>query len=146
MTETTKKTPWHIWVVGIVTLLWNAIGAMDYVMTQLRVESYMSQFTEEQLAFFYGFPGWVNASWAIAVWGAILGSILILLRSKLAVPVFWIGLVAMVATAIHNVVLSEVSMTEIAGTGAMWFSLVIFVVAVLLVIYATVQKRNGNLR
>ena len=146
MNEIFKKTPWHIWVVGIVALLWNAMGAMDYAMTQFRVESYMGQFTDEQLAFFYGFPSWVQATWAIAVWGAVLGSILILLRNKLAVPVFWIALLAMAATAIHNFFLSEVSMTEIAGTGAVWFSLAIFVVSVLLVIYSTIQKRNDNLR
>ncbi len=142
----TKKTPWHIWVVGIVSLLWNAMGALDYAMTQFRVESYMGQFTEEQLAFFYSFPSWVQATWAIAVWGAVLGSILILLRKKLAVPVFWVALIAMVLTSIHNFFLSEVSMTDIAGTGALVFSLAIFVVSVLLVIYATVQSRNGNLR
>ena len=145
MTDT-RKTPWHIWVVGIVSLLWNAIGALDYAMTQFRVESYMGQFTEEQLAFFYGFPSWVQATWAIAVWGAVLGSILILLRKKLAVPVFWVALIAMVLTSIHNFVLSEVSMSEIAGTGATVFSLVIFLVSVLLVVYTTVQTRNGNLR
>ena len=42
------KTPWHLWVVGIVALLWNAIGALDFTATQMRFEFYMSQFTETQ--------------------------------------------------------------------------------------------------
>ena len=28
------KTPVHLWIVGIVTLLWNALGAANYLMTQ----------------------------------------------------------------------------------------------------------------
>ena len=27
-----KRTPWHVWVVGIVALLWSSVGAMDYLM------------------------------------------------------------------------------------------------------------------
>lgn len=141
-----RKTPWHIWVVGIVTLLWNAIGAMDFVMTQFKVESYMSQFTEEQLAYFYGFPSWVIATWGIAVISAVIGSILLLLRSKLAVPVFWIGLIAMILTSIHNYILSDVNVIELTGMFGAIFSAIIFIVAILLVYYATVQRRNGNLR
>ena len=45
-----RKAPVHLWIVGGLSLLWNAFGAFDYLMTQLQVEAYMSQFTEEQLA------------------------------------------------------------------------------------------------
>jgi len=51
-----ESTPWHIWVVGIVGILWNAGGAMDYVMTQTQNAKYMSSFAPEQLAFFTAFP------------------------------------------------------------------------------------------
>ena len=67
----TQPTPWHLWAVGVVGLLWSAMGAMDYVMTQTHNEAYMSAFTPEQLAFFYGIPIWAVATWAIAVWGGV---------------------------------------------------------------------------
>jgi hypothetical protein len=35
-TAAPTKTPWHLWVVGILSLLWNAFGGYDYTMTQLR--------------------------------------------------------------------------------------------------------------
>ena len=78
MAEPTVKAPRHLWVVGIVAVLWNAIGVFDYSATQLRIESYMSQFTAEQLAYFYGFPAWAVAAWAIAVWSSLLGSLALL--------------------------------------------------------------------
>ena len=49
------KTPWHLWIIGVVALLWSAIGAFDYVMTQTKNESYMGMFTSEQLEFFLRF-------------------------------------------------------------------------------------------
>ena len=47
------KTPIHLWIVSILAVLWNAMGAFDYIATQYRLESYMSQFTPEQLEYFY---------------------------------------------------------------------------------------------
>ncbi len=143
MTE--SKTPWHIWAVGLISLLWNAMGAMDFTMSNLQTESYMAQLNEAQAAFFTGFPLWVTLSWGIAVFGAVLGSVLILLRKKLAVPVFLVALAALLVTSLHNFVLSEVKISDIAGTGAMIFTLVIFLVAVLLLLYSKAQSKAGRL-
>ena len=139
------KAPWHLWVVGIVSLLWNAVGAFDYVMTQTRNEGYMAQFTEEQLAFFYGFPAWVDAAWAVAVWLAVLGSILLLMRSAHAVWAFILSFAAMILTSVHNYVLSDVRMTDVVGPEALYFSLVIVVVGVFLIVYARRMKIIGVL-
>ncbi|HLE83884.1 MAG TPA: hypothetical protein VJG13_06065, partial [Thermoanaerobaculia bacterium] len=75
-----SRAPVHLWIVGVLALLWSAMGAFDYLATQTRWEPYVGQFTEEQLAYFYGFPAWVVAAWAIAVWGGLLASIALLLR------------------------------------------------------------------
>lgn len=74
MIENTR-TPVHLWIVAIVSLLWNSVGAFDYIATQTKMESYMSQFTAEQLDYFYGFPVWMVAAWAIAIWASFLGSV-----------------------------------------------------------------------
>lgn len=134
-------TPWHLWVVGAVSLLWNAVGAFDYLMTQTENASYMSNFTAEQLDFFYGLPGWVVFFWAIAVWGSVLGSILLLLKKGWAVEVFLVSLISMVITAVHNFFLANG--LEIMGTGGAVFSLVIFIVAVLLWLYARRMRAAG---
>ena len=42
----------------------------------------MGQFSPEQLEFFYGFPTWLVAFWAIAVWGGVLGVVLLLIAQK----------------------------------------------------------------
>ena len=42
------------------------------------------------------------AFWAVAVWGGLLGAILLLMRKKLAWPVLIVSWGCMVVTAIHN--------------------------------------------
>ena len=84
MNESSAKTPVHLWIVSIVSLLWNAMGAFDYTATQMRLESYMSQFTAEQLDYFYSFPAWADSLWAIAVWSSLLGSMALLMRKILS--------------------------------------------------------------
>ena len=107
MNELNTRTPRHLWIVGVLAVLWNAVGAFDYSASQLRVESYMSQFTPEQLAYFHGFPVWAIAAWAIAVWGALLGSLSLLLRKAWAVWLFGVSIVAMVLTGLYSYVLTD---------------------------------------
>ena len=137
------RTPKHLWIIGIVTLLWNAMGAFDYLMTQTLNDSYMGQFTPEQLEFFTGFPSWVVALWAIAVWGGVLGSILLLLRKSLAVTVFTVSFVSMLITAIQNYAFSNA--IEVTGMFGLMFSVVIFLVALGLVLYSRAMRERGVL-
>ena len=139
------KTPWHVWVVGIVALLWNSVGAMDYFMTQTRNEGYLSQFTPEQLEYFYAFPTWLVALWAIAVWGGVLGALLLLARKRLAVPVFLVSLISMATTAVYNYGISS-GMEVVGDTFSLVFTAVIFVIALGLYLYARTMHAKGLLR
>jgi hypothetical protein len=143
--EKNSKTPIHLWIVGIVGLLWNAMGAMDYFMTQTKNEEYMSAFTAEQLAFFYGLPTWTIATWAIAVWGGVLGTILLLMRNKIAVPVFLASFIAMAITSFQNFVLSN-GLEVMGDTFSLVFSGVIFVAAIGFYIYSRDMLQQKILR
>jgi hypothetical protein len=141
--ETGRKIPIHLWIVGVLALLWNGMGAFDYLATQLELEAYMSQFTEEQLAYFYGFPGWVTSFWAIAVWGAVVASIGLLLRKKWSVWAFAVAIAGMVMTSIYNFGMSNGA--EVMGSGGVIFSIVIWVISILLLLYARAQAKRGVL-
>ena len=143
MNQSFVKTPRHLWAVGIVAVLWNAIGAFDYTATQLRLEAYMSAFTPEQLEYFYGFPAWAVAAWAIAVWSSLIGSIALLLRKAWAVPLFGLAIVGMVVTTFYNFVLTDGA--ALMGPGAMAFSAIIWFIALFLFFYARAMARRGVL-
>ena len=139
------KAPWHLWVIGIVGCLWSAMGAFDYVMTQTRNADYAGSFTPQQLEYFYGFPAWVVALWAIAVWGGVIGSILLLLRKSIAVWVFLVSFLAMAVTAFHNYVLSE-GMEMMGDTFSLVFTVVIFLVGLGLYLYSKAMRDKGVLK
>jgi hypothetical protein len=140
----TKYTPWHLWVVGILALLWNAIGAMDYVMTQTKNEAYMSQFTPEKLAYIYGFPTWVIVVWAIGVWGGVIGALLLLFRRRLAVWVLLASLLAALGTTIYNYILSN-AMDLFGDAGSLIFTGLICLFALGLFLYARAMHKKSVL-
>ncbi len=127
-------TPWHVWVIGVVAVLWSAMGAFDYVMTQTKNDDYMSAFTPEQVAYFTGFPAWFDAAWAVAVWGGVLGALLVLFRSGLSVPVLALSFLALVVTTIHTFGFTD--WQAMMGTGGAIFSALIFLFALFMVFYA----------
>ena len=42
---TRTSPPWHLWVVGVLSLLWNAFGATDFVMTMLNRDAWFDMMT-----------------------------------------------------------------------------------------------------
>lgn len=140
------KAPWHLWVIGIVTLIWNAFGVADYVMTQYDYAPYMAQFSEDQRTYFDSFPAWVQAAWALAVWVSLAGSLALLMRSRLAATFLGLALVCMAISFTHNFFLADITMPEVVGQEAIWFTIVIIVVAVLLWVYARHMRVVGVLQ
>ena len=144
MNQTTVKTPVHLWIVGILSILWNAVGAFDYVATQTRLESYMSQFTPEQLEYFYSFPAWMDSAWAVGVWGSVLGSILLLMRKSWAVWLFGASLLGLAVSTIYNFILSDGM--AVMGISAAIFTAVIWAIVLFLLFYARAMVKSGVLR
>lgn len=97
MNTTRKAAPWHLWAVAILTLLWNSIGVMSYMMTRLGKLDALGM-TPQQIAYFDTFPVWANAVWALGVWGAFAASLLLLLRHRWAVPAAQISVVGLLGT------------------------------------------------
>ena len=139
-----RPPPRHLWIIGGLALLWNAVGAFDYLATQLQLEFYMGQFTEEQLAYFYGFPAWVTAAWAIAVWSAVGGSVGLLLRRRWALWLFIASLAGMLVTTVHTLILTEG--IAIMGAGGAIFSMLIVAIGIGLIVYAGAMAGRRVLR
>ncbi|GAA4052175.1 hypothetical protein [Parerythrobacter jejuensis] len=135
------KTPWHLWVVGILTLLWNAVGIFSYMMTRLDKLEDLGM-TPDQIAFFETFPAWANSLWAMGVWGAFFGSVLMLLRSRWAVISIAISIVGLVGTTIYQNFMIEVP-EELQSLG---LNLTIWVTTLFMMWYALKMRREGVLR
>ncbi len=122
-------TPWHIWLIGVLALLWNCMGAFDYVMTITR---------------FYSFPLWVDVSWGLYLLAGIFGAVALLFRKRWAISMFALSLVAMVITSLYIFATNGLSVS--GGVGALIFTAMTFIIAVALLLYALRLARKGVLR
>ncbi len=97
---TPPKVPVTYWIVALLSLAWNSFGAVDYLMTKLRNMDYLTsavgtpELAQEMLALVEAMPLWAHALWGLGVWSSILGSLLLLGRSRHAPLVFLISLVS----------------------------------------------------
>jgi hypothetical protein len=140
-----RRTPVHLWVVGVVSALWNAFGCLDYLMTQTRNEAWLAGFTAEQRAYFEGLPGWLSGFWAIAVWGAMLGSLLLLMRSRHAVTAFAASLLCLAVSTFYTRVVTSPP-PGLEGGAMMAVQILIWVAAIFFLVYAIKMRSRGVLR
>lgn len=150
MVEAASKTPWHLWVVGVLATLWNAFGANDYTQTQMGNRDYFAMMgfdpatTDAALRFFGDMPAWASAAWALGVWGGLAGSILLLLRSRWAIAAFAASVVGLVGSTIFQ---WQVAMpVELAELNNPAMFAVIWAVALLLLWYAWRMRQRAVLR
>lgn len=136
------KTPWHLWLIGILALLWNGFGAFDFTATCMRFEPYISQFPQPMMDYVYALPAWNWAGWAIGTWGGFIGSALLLLRNKFAVWAYALSLLGAVGS--NALTLIDPPPAEIGANAAL--TITIIVIAALLLAYAFWLKRKGALR
>ncbi|MBX7483310.1 hypothetical protein [Qipengyuania qiaonensis] len=139
--NTDIKAPWHLWAVGVITLLWNAVGIMSYTMTELGQLEALGM-TPEQIAYFDTFPSWATAVWALGVWGAFFGSILLLFRSRFAVYSLAISVVGLVGTTYFQRVVTDLP----ADMENPALELAIWVITLGTLWYAIKMRRSGVLR
>ena len=145
------RAPVHLWIVGALALIWNGFGCYDYLMTRMRNTEYLAEMMptvdpNAALAWVDAFPIWAQFGWGLGVWGGLLGAILLLARSRWAVPVFGLSLVG----AILGLGYQAVAAPPLAGmedsTAAAVMPYVIIGVALALFVYARAMRAKGVLR
>lgn len=140
-----QPTPWYHWPVAILALLWHAGGALDYALTQFRVEAYLAQFTPEQVAYFQSLPAWVDGAWGIGVWIGLLGAWLLFTRSGLSVLLLAASAAALIAATVWLIALSEPTLGQVTGPVGVWIMLGAAVASVLFYLYARAMRQRGVL-
>lgn len=143
------RTPAHLWIVGITSLLWNCFGAYDYVMTRTRNMDYLSSMpgvdANQILAYIDGYPLWAQFGWGLGVWMALLGSILLLVRSRFAIWSFGLSLVGMALS--FGYMFTGPPMPGAADAGFLkYMPIFIIIVGIGLFYYAWRQHKAGVLR
>ncbi len=148
----TGKTPIHLWIVGVLALLWNGFGCYDYLMTRMRNLDYFRSMApdvdpEAMLAWVDAFPIYAQFGWGLGVWMGLIGAILLLMRNRWAVPALGLSLLGAVLGLGYQIFLAPPMpspMNESAMATVMPWGIII--VAGALYYYAHVQRKKGLLR
>src|SRR6478609_7643657 len=96
-TSTNKPAAWF-WIVSVISLLWNLMGVMAFVMQVTMSPEALQAMSEGERSLYTDIPMWSTITFGVAVFGDTLGSILLLLRKKLATMVFTVSIVFTLAT------------------------------------------------
>jgi hypothetical protein len=132
------KTPWHVWVVGILTILWNGSAAVTIMLAQA---GRMPNLEPDEAAYYAAQPVWFVISTDIALVSAIAAGIALLLRSRAAV---WLFAITMIALVVNNgYELATGTSRMLVNQGALIITCVIIVIAVLQLVYARAMAKRG---
>ena len=139
------RVPWHIWPIGGILLLYGLLAGYDSAMTLTQGEAYMraSGMTDSQVAFFTGFPVWVQMAGFVSTWGGLIGATLLLLRRQTAVVTFFVAAFATLATCAYL----YSSAGGIAAMGVLWpMPAIIALAFVAAAFYSAWLARRGVLK
>lgn len=148
-TAVPMRTPMHLWIVGALSLLWNAFGAYDYLMTRMRNTDYLASAMpgvdpQAALAWVDGFPIYAQIGWGLGVWCGLAGALLLLIRNRWAVWAFGLSLFGGVLGLGYQIVAAP----PLAGAEGFMFDVMpyaIILVAVGLYAYARAMEKKGVL-
>lgn len=144
------KAPITYWIVAVLALVWNIFGAVDYLMTRLRNESYLKASMPDvdpqvMLAYVDSLPLHAQIGWGLGVWGAVAGALLLLLRSRFAVHAFALSLIGIVLSIGYSLALGPPPPAGADQGMGKVMPYVIIVVGVALFVFARSQRAKGVL-
>ena len=145
MTDTKwADTPMTHWLVAGAAVIWNLFGFSIYYMTvTITDEQMVARFNPEQVVYMESIPVWFTSAFAIAVTAAVIGSILLLLRKALALPVFIVSLLAVLAQHTYSFILTDV--IAVMGMLQAYIGGTVLAITVLLVLYSVWARKKGLL-
>jgi hypothetical protein len=139
------RVPWHLWATGILGGLWSAIGIVSFILTRMNVEAVMSRFPPPQRAYFASLPPWAVGAWAIGVLAGGIGCLLLLRRSRLAIPALLASIIGMAICNLGGLFFLG-GMTVMRETGGLGATVFPVVVPAVLASYARAMRLQGVLK
>ena len=140
-----KKTPIWFWVISGLGIIWNALGVGAYVMELKmshadRLEAYGQVLADAAAAQ----PAFITGAYAIAVFGGLFGCLALLLRSRYAVWLLGLSLLAVIIQQAYMWFGTDIMGTLPSADKIMYIS--IPVIALFLLWFSRAMRGKGILR
>ena len=136
-----ERRPWHLWVVGVVGLLWNASGALTIMLAQAR---WLYDLEPGEAAYYAAQPTWFVVMTDLNLMAAIAASLALLFRLRAAV---WLFALSFAAIAITNgYELAAGTSRMLVTRAALVVTVVIALIAMCELAYARAMQQRAVLR
>lgn len=136
--ESTAKAPLSFWVVAGLGVLWNGFACIAYWLSVTHNPRAMAGTPPEMVQALDLTPTWALAAWGLAVGAALAGSLLLVLRSRWAVPAFAASLGGLLVLTIYQIAASmPMSLFQVVT---------IWLVALFLLRFSSSEAGKGVLR
>ena len=95
------------WVISSIALVWNLMGVFNYLDQAFMTDKVLETLPKEQQILYQNVPAWVTAAFAIAVFSGTLGSLLLLLKKKIATTFFIISFLGIVGQMSYGLLIDQ---------------------------------------
>jgi hypothetical protein len=140
MTTTTKPTT-AFWIITVLALLWNIIGVVAYIMQVTMTPEDIAALPENQRAMYTDVPAWATSAFALATWGGLLANILLLVRKKLAGPLFVASFFAILVSMYHSFFMTN--MLKVSGASGAILPICIIVIGAFMIFFTRSAAAKG---
>ena len=113
------------WVISSIALVWNLMGVFNYLDQAFMTDKILETLPKEQQILYQDVPAWVTAAFAIAVFSGTLGSLLLLLKKKIASTFFIISFLGIMGQMSYGLLIDQNS----DSYGPMGIALPIIIIA-----------------
>jgi hypothetical protein len=138
------KPPSWFYVAAVILILWECIGCYAYLSQVSMSVADMARLPVAEQEVWKNMPSWVTSAYALAVWIGLAGGIALLLRFKMARPLYMVSLIAVVVQFGWTFAATPI-LTTVGPTAAI-FPLFIIAIGVFAVWFAGKAAANGWLR
>ena len=144
MTTEPTKPATSFWVVAILALIWNGMGAAAYLGTVTMTQETLDAMPEAQRNLVMSTPSWATGAFALAVWGGLVASLLLLMRKKFATTVFIASFAGIVVQMSHAFFMTN--SIEVYGPGGMIMPVMVLAFGAYLIYFSRNATANGILQ
>mgnify|MGYP006076406193 FL=1 len=95
------------WVISSIALVWNLMGVFNYLDQAFMTDKILETLPKEQQILYQDVPAWVTAAFAIAVFSGTLGSLLLLLKKKIASTFFIISFLGIMGQMSYGLLIDQ---------------------------------------
>ncbi len=120
-------------IISIIAIVWNVLGVASYFFHVYMSEDAIAKLPEAEQILYQNIPTWKTVAFFIATVSGLLGSILLFLKKKIALPVLTLSLIGILVSFYYD--FFKTKLIEIYGNGSIIFPLIVVLIGIFLVWY-----------